>query len=278
MRLEVDASDYGIGGWLYYIDANADEEGEPQKHIVQMGAHLLSKEATSEWDTKTKELHAIWCFVKDWQHLLRGRSFEIITDHANLTFAGLNDTRVQNRRLRFLSEFDYSLVWKPGKDNIVPDCLSRIFARLTASQTSMADAPNQFSLPFSLDSTLDSTDVDKVITEFPKWLRNCKVDDNGEYDALEAWGGAVSAAHEVKHRGINATLELAKRYMKSAEIAIPNDARGSVMAHIANCMACEKLRGIPDKVDLPRNSTHSDVVFKTIQMDFLEGMGSSKEL
>lgn len=69
----------------------------------------------------------------------------------------------------------------------------------------------------------------------------------------------------------------AKRYMRSANIEAPNYARGSVMALLANCIAFEKLRGRPDKVDLPRNSTHGDVLFKTIQMNFLEGMGSNPD-
>ena len=97
-----------------------------------MGAHVISKPAERELDTKTKKLYAIWRFVKDWERILRGRRFEIVTDHANLTFSSRNSTDVQRRKLRFLSEFDYKLIWKAGEDNVVPDALSRIFGEIAS--------------------------------------------------------------------------------------------------------------------------------------------------
>ena len=70
--------------------------------------------------------------MKDWERILRGRRFEIVTDHANLTFSSRNSTDVQRRKLRFLSEFDYKLIWKAGEDNVVPDALSRIFGEIAS--------------------------------------------------------------------------------------------------------------------------------------------------
>ena len=133
LRLEVDASKVGIGGWLYYLNPECeDQESTDVKHVVAMGAHVFSKCAEKEWDTKTKEIYAIWRFVKDWERILRGRRFEIVTDHANLTFSSRNSTDVQRRKLRFLSEFDYKLIWKAGEDNVVPDALSRIFGEIAS--------------------------------------------------------------------------------------------------------------------------------------------------
>ena len=133
LRLEVDASKVGIGGWLYYLNPECeDQESTDVKHVVAMGAHVFSKPAEKEWCTKTKELYAIWRFVKDWERILRGRRFEIVTDHANLTFSSRNSTDVQRRKLRFLSEFDYKLIWKAGEDNVVPDALSRIFGEIAS--------------------------------------------------------------------------------------------------------------------------------------------------
>lgn len=66
-----------------------------------MGAHVFTKPAMQEWDTKTKELYAICRFVCDWDLLLRGRHFEIVTAHANLTFTGKSDSEIQKRKLRF---------------------------------------------------------------------------------------------------------------------------------------------------------------------------------
>ena len=84
------------------------------KHVM-MGAHTFTTNAQQEWDTKTKELYAVWRLVKDWQHILRGRPFIIHTDHANLTNYGADPTSVQRRQLRFIDEFDYELHWIPGE-------------------------------------------------------------------------------------------------------------------------------------------------------------------
>ena len=63
-----------------------------------------------------------------------------------------------------------------------------------------------------------STNVD-LSGNTPQWLIDCKKDEAGKYDIMEAWNAAVTAAHgEVygelnpMHRGINATLVDAKIY------------------------------------------------------------------
>ena len=271
LRLEVDASKYGIGGWLYYLGPESeidqkdendtgqkDENGtylrpnsekdqkeeKDTKHVVAMGAHVLSKPAEKEWDTKTKELYAIWRFVKDWEKLLRGRHFEIVTDHANLTFSDKNSTEVQKRKLRYLSEFDYDLIWKAGEDNIVPDALSRIFGNI-AKRVELEkgiEIEERISVQEPEARVMNqenaSTNVD-LSDNTPQWLIDCKRNEAGKYDIMEAWTAAVKAAHgEVygklnpMHRGINATLADAKKYFEEAELLVPNDARTSVTEFI----------------------------------------------
>ena len=66
----------------------------------------------------------------------------------------------------------------------------------------------------------------------PRWLSKCPRDGAGRFLVEAAWVAAIESAHgqgygdiNVRHRGINATLKLAKRYFESTGWAIPNDAR-----------------------------------------------------
>ena len=89
-------------------------------------------------------------------------------------------------------------------------------------------------------------------------LSNCTKDGAGGFIAEKAWVAAIESAHgqgygdiNVRHRGINATLQLAKRYFESTGLAIPNDARSSVTAFIGKCITCQKSRAKLDKTTLP---------------------------
>ena len=220
--------------------------------------------------------------MKDWERILRGRRFEIVTDHANLTFSSRNSTDVQTRKLRFLSEFDYKLIWKAGEDNVVPDALSRIFGEI-ASQIEKSEGTHiqigsDKDRMAEVSAKMAPTESDSA----PRWLSKCSRDGAERFIVEKAWLAAIESAHgqgygdvNASHRGINHTLRLAEQHFKSMGWAVPNDARIPVMEFIRKCITCQKSRAKLDKTTLPRNSLHSDRPFKVIQMDFLEGLGPS---
>ena len=81
----------------------------------------------------------------------------------------------------------------------------------------------------------------------PRWLSNCPKDGAGGFIIEKAWAAAIESAHgqgygdiNVRHRGINATLKVAKRYFESTGWAIPNDARSSVTDFIGKCITVPK--------------------------------------
>ena len=81
------------------------------------------------YDIYDKELLAIVRALDEWSQYLRGtpQRFEILTDHKNLQY--FQTQRKLNRRQArwslFLSEFDFSLLLRPGKSSGKPDALSR---------------------------------------------------------------------------------------------------------------------------------------------------------
>ena len=85
--------------------------------------------AECNYDIHDKELLAIIKCMKEWHSELRGlaKPFEILTDHKNLEPFTVKKilTERQVRWSEFLSQFNFRLSYRPGKDAIVPDALSR---------------------------------------------------------------------------------------------------------------------------------------------------------
>ncbi|KAK9070431.1 hypothetical protein SSX86_010833 [Deinandra increscens subsp. villosa] len=78
--------------------------------------------------TYTKELFAITEAVKKWRQYLLGGKFHIYTDHHSLKhlLTQTIQTREQQKWLTKLMGYNFEVHFKPGKENIVADALSRI--------------------------------------------------------------------------------------------------------------------------------------------------------
>ena len=87
----------------------------------------LLKNAEINYSTIVKELLAMLDAAFQFRHCLYGRKFTFINDHRPLVW--LHKVKEPSSRLkRFyfkLGEFDYTITYKPGKQNYVADALSR---------------------------------------------------------------------------------------------------------------------------------------------------------
>jgi hypothetical protein len=123
--LRTDASDYGIGAYLYQIKDNKEYPiGFVSKSIAS---------SHQSWDTPMKEGYAIFYSLRKWEYLLRDRQFTILTDHKNLTRlrADHDSNKMVKRWFMCYQEFDI-LAWDfvKGEDNGVPDKFSRLCTEL----------------------------------------------------------------------------------------------------------------------------------------------------
>ena len=75
-----------------------------------------------------RELLAVIHALRTWRHYLLGKKFIIVTNHHSLKFLQTPPqlSRRQARWLEFIAEFDFEIVHRPGKSNVVADALSRL--------------------------------------------------------------------------------------------------------------------------------------------------------
>ncbi|CAM9998702.1 unnamed protein product, partial [Heterosigma akashiwo] len=119
--LECDASKTGVGAALM----QKTEDGE----VVAIAyASRLNNSAQRNYSVFDLELLAIVFGVTKYRSYIYGRTVCIRTDHAALTNL-MSITRPSGRLARYqmlLSEYSFTTEFKPGRDNYVADCLSRM--------------------------------------------------------------------------------------------------------------------------------------------------------
>ena len=120
-RIETDASAFAMG----YVLLQSDDNGF--FHPVALDGRKLQA-AELNYSVQEKELLAIKCALRTWDHYVRNNQLIlIITDHKSL--AVMTTTKVQSSRLeRWLDEFggyNLEINYRPGVEAILPDTISR---------------------------------------------------------------------------------------------------------------------------------------------------------
>jgi hypothetical protein len=86
-----------------------------------------------------KEALAIIEAVRKWSHLLSRQKFTLITDQRSVTFmfdnrkrTKIKNTKVQSWRME-LAEFSYTIQYRQGSSNVVPDSFTRAYCMAVAN-------------------------------------------------------------------------------------------------------------------------------------------------
>ncbi|KAE9064523.1 hypothetical protein PF007_g29168 [Phytophthora fragariae] len=116
-----DASDFAIGCALMQFDA------EGRERVVSYQSRQM-KPAEKNYPVSDKELLAMrYALIKFRVYLLGEQTFAVYTNHASLRTA-MKSPRLSQRMARWLSffaEYNFVVHYKPGKNNILADALSR---------------------------------------------------------------------------------------------------------------------------------------------------------
>lgn len=116
-ELTTDASNYAIGAVL-------SQKNKPITYI----SRTLNKTEENYAANEKEMLAIIWALTKLRNYIYGSRRVNIFTDHQPLTYAlsYKNSNSKMKRWKSILEEYDYTITYKPGKQNIVADALSRL--------------------------------------------------------------------------------------------------------------------------------------------------------
>ena len=102
--LQTDASDYGIGGYLYMVTNG-------KVRVIRFFSKALVGPQLN-WSTREKECYGIYFGVKTFEDLLDNRRFILKTDHMNLTYLNVTLTGKVQRWKLYLQDKDFYTVKK----------------------------------------------------------------------------------------------------------------------------------------------------------------------
>ena len=117
------------GGYVVYCDASRIGLGcvlMQHGRVIAYASRQL-KRHEQNYPTHDLEMAAIIFALKIWRHYLYGETSEIYTNHKSLKYIfQQKDLYLRQRRwIELLKDYDCTILYHPGKANIVVDALSR---------------------------------------------------------------------------------------------------------------------------------------------------------
>lgn len=165
-RIETDASDGVASGVLTQL------HGEDWHPVAYFSKTLQNAELN--YDIHDREMLAVTLAMKEWRPELigtRGEPFLVITDHQALQYFStkqhLNSRQAEWTNL--FSGYDFLITYRPGKENIVADALSRKQEDLI-TQKAKKEAQRHLTIFQPVSST---------VRHIPKWTENMGHTENG---------------------------------------------------------------------------------------------------
>ena len=217
LELHVDASSVGAGCVLSQLQNGI--------HKTILYDSMTFSKAQRNYSVIERELTALRWAVKHLRCFLYGVPFVVYTDHKPLIYLH-NASHINSRLSRTLDDlkdFTFELRYKPGRDNIVADYLSRIKPPLT-------------------DGTDDAFDDPNALPEGLELINQVQGGGDSMFHSL-----IIGLQHYKKHRDPHMTLPLNVQVLRenlvSQVIANPNRYGLDFNKHVKRTLLCMKRPG-----------------------------------
>jgi hypothetical protein len=238
--LDTDASDYGIGAYLY-------QTIEGEKKPIAFLSKTMSK-VQQRWSTIEKECYAIWYALRQWEFLLRDIFFTIRTDHRNLKYLNTNTPKVVRWKLA-VQEYNFQVEDIKGPTNVIADAFSRLCAEEEVDESNPT-VPTPQEEPEVVAATHQSF---KIPSNFYK---------------------KISGVHNTRqgHFGVELTLKKLKElYPTTTWLRM----RAHVKQFIRQCPVCQKLSAIKVIITTKPFTTATYAPMERISIDSLGPLPTS---
>lgn len=242
--LRVDASDFAVAYVLLqiYINDSQDEIHQP----LLFGSKKFSEQA-QRWSIYDKEAYAIYFGVKDCEYWLRGKPFQLDSDHGNLQWMEKSIVpRVVRWRI-YLQGFQFAFNHIAGKQNVVADWQSRFNYLETVNDSNEYDAFNDdlYFLSAAVDASRDIKTSTSLLTQ---------------NDMISQCHGSRAG-----HHGFRRTWNLLKDKFPGHGISSE-----FIREYIASCAVCQKVRlGMQDALIPIVRHLKNDGPRKVVGVDYL---------
>lgn len=274
--IQCDASKSGIGSVLFQKDEKNFD------HPIAYFSKKLNK-SQRNYNVTELECYAAVASVKKFRPYIEGFDFIIITDHASLQWL-MRQSDLTGRLARWslkLQGFSFKIEYRKGKDNIVPDALSRTFSvdELTTSlsELSLDDVafknPSYLNLLKTVQENVGKTNL--VDQNGKVYIRTASsqnqfrlfVPDDLIPNLLEIHHNAPTAGH----LGVEKTFERLSRlyYWPKMYKTVKN--------FVKNCSLCKTCKAPSYTTRPPMGSFHTpELPWQRIFVDFLGPYPRSK--
>jgi transposase InsO family protein len=227
-----DASDYGIGGYLYQL---IDGKEQP---IAFVSKSLTATQL--RWAIIQKEAFAIFETLKQLDHLLRDRKFILFTDHMNLLFITESSNPMIIRWYMSIQELDFTKRFTKGEDNPISDHCSRLCPNLMSNEPELYD------------------EADIVCANVHKFILN-----NKEYEVIASVHNST-----VGHGGLERTVNKLTNKLNHMHTSWPF-LRQKVKRFIALCPCCQKMSQVKVPIQAAPFTVSSYAPMECVNIDFI---------
>ena len=227
--LHTDASDYGIGGYLFQL---IDGKEVPVAFVSKSFSLVQLR-----WAVIQKEAFAIYYCCIFLKTLLRDRIFTIRTDHRNLLFIHENSNPMIVRWFMALSEYSYEIEFISGVDNGIADSMSRL------CRNNMTDSPSEYNKSDILSANI----IEKfTLTDY-------------QYKTISALHNS-----QVGHFGLERTMKRLIDTNKRWEFQ-----RQHVRWFIDHCPCCQKMSMLKIPIHAHGFTTSTYTPMECLNVDFI---------